>query len=64
LENDLQNQKYNDMFVSCKINSAVRESENGYWWRPNSWHTKDAAWSYECKLWEQGILKSPEMFSL
>ena len=31
------------------------------WWGPDSWRTKDEAWSYEYRFWPQGILKSPEI---
>ena len=31
------------------------------WWGPASWRTTGAAWTWEYKLWEQGVLKSPEI---
>ena len=36
--------------------------EPRFWWGPNSWRSFGVAWSYEYKLWEQGVLKSPEIF--
>jgi hypothetical protein len=33
----------------------------GYWWGPNSWRTVGEEWTYGYRLWEQGVLKSPEI---
>jgi hypothetical protein len=38
-----------------RINSAI------YWWGPNSWRSQGPAWTYEYRLWPQGIMKSPEI---
>lgn len=32
-----------------------------WWWGPESWRTTGAEWSYEYRLWPQGVLKSPEV---
>ena len=49
----------------CRINTFGQVHNTirtpGYWWGPNSWRTEGAAWTYEYKLWEQGVLKSPEI---
>ncbi len=37
--------------------------KEGVWWGPGSWRTKDSEWTYEYNLWQQGILKSPEIFN-
>jgi len=36
----------------------------GFWWGPNSWRSVYSTWTYEYKLWQQGILKSPEITTL
>ncbi len=34
------------------------------WWGPQSWRTEGCMWTYEYALWPQGVLKSPELYSL
>jgi hypothetical protein len=51
--------------LGCRINTFGQLHNNmdhaGYWWGPNSWRTLGPAWTYEYKLWPQGVLKSPEI---
>ena len=51
----------------CRINTFGQLhhiQKKGVWWGPGSWRTKEENWSYEYHFWEQGILKSPELFSV
>jgi len=41
-----------------------RNERNQPWWGPDSWRTVDAEWTYEYRFWQQGVLKSPEVFNL
>ena len=51
----------------CRINTFGQihnnMGHNGFWWGPGSWSTTGPAWSYEYKLWQQGIMKSPEIYN-
>ena len=37
-----------------------RTDRTNQWWGPGSWRETGASWTYEYKLWEQGVLKAPE----
>lgn len=41
-----------------------RNDRSNSWSGPNSWRTDGAAWTWEYRFWEQGILKSPEIKDL
>ncbi|MDR2094533.1 MAG: hypothetical protein LBP76_03325 [Treponema sp.] len=45
-----------------QLHANVRDE--GHWWGPNSWRSTGPAWTYEYRLWPQGVLKSPEIVSL
>lgn len=34
------------------------------WWGPQSWRTNGASWTWEYRFWEQGIMKTPEVYDL
>jgi len=57
--------KIDIVFFGSRINTFGQlhcvERDPAFWWGPASWRTTGAAWSYEYKLWPQGILKSPEV---
>jgi hypothetical protein len=38
------------------------DRQHPIWWGPDSWRTTGEDWTYEYRLWEQGILKAPELF--
>ena len=45
--------------------SKTAKADNGNclpWWGPDSWRTTGNSWSYEYVFWQQGILKSVEVF--
>lgn len=51
----------------CRINTFGQlhhTSHKGVWWGPSSWRTVGEEWQYEYNFWEQGILKSPEIYKL
>ncbi|MBQ9951007.1 MAG: hypothetical protein IJO98_02565 [Clostridia bacterium] len=51
----------------CRINTfgqVHHADKTTRWWGPDSWRSKGILWSYEYKLWEQGVLKSPELFRI
>jgi len=37
-----------------------RNDRTNQWWGPNAWREEGAAWTYEYRFWEQGVLKAPE----
>ena len=37
-----------------------RNDRFNQWWGPDSWRSTGAAWTYEYRLWPQGLLKAPE----
>ena len=39
-----------------------RNNRHHPWWGPDSWRTKNEAWTYEYRFWPQGILKSTEVW--
>ena len=39
-----------------------RNDRHHPWWGPDSWRTTGDSWSYEYRFWEQGIIKSPEIW--
>jgi hypothetical protein len=49
----------------CRVNAFGQVHNTmpheGYWWGPDSWRTVGPAWSYEYKLWPQGVMKSVEI---
>jgi len=51
----------------CRVNTFGQLHNNlghdAFWWGPNSWRSSGPGWSYEYKTWEQGILKSPEIYT-
>ncbi|MBQ6564185.1 MAG: hypothetical protein IJL88_09750 [Clostridia bacterium] len=51
----------------CRINTFGQvhlADKTITWWGPDSWRTVGVMWSDEYCLWQQGILKSPELFEL
>jgi hypothetical protein len=36
--------------------------DDSFWWGPNSWRSVGPAWTYEYRFWQQGVLKSPEIY--
>jgi len=51
----------------CRVNTfgQVHHGDKTIrWWGPDSWRSEGVAWSYEYKLWQQGVLKSPELFKV
>jgi hypothetical protein len=41
---------------------AVHNSDPQWcWWGPDSWQTSGDAWSYEYRLWPQGVTSAPQM---
>lgn len=51
----------------CRINTfgqVHQFNRQEFWWGPDSWRSRDEAWSYEYCLWPQGVLKSPELFHI
>ena len=49
----------------CRVNTfgQVHHADKTIrWWGPGSWRSEGIEWSYEYSLWDQGILKSPEVY--
>lgn len=39
-----------------------RNDRYNQWWGPDSWRTTGPSWTWEYRFWEQGVLKSPEIY--
>ncbi|MBP3636038.1 MAG: hypothetical protein J6K13_00570 [Clostridia bacterium] len=51
----------------CRINTLGQlhqANKQEFWWGPDSWRSRDAAWTYEYAPWPQGVMKSPELFRI
>ncbi|MDR0719349.1 MAG: hypothetical protein LBF78_06905, partial [Treponema sp.] len=54
------------IYFGCRINTFGQLHGNirdgGFWWGPDSWRGSGPAWTYEYRFWNQGVLKSPEIY--
>ena len=51
----------------CRINTFGQlhhACKDNVWWGPGAWRTTGSEWTYEYNFWQQGILKSPELFRI
>ena len=50
-------------YYGSRINTFGQLHRNdrfNQWWGPNAWRSQGESWTYEYRLWVQGVLKAPE----